>query len=488
MFDLLIKNGKLVTAEEEFFGDVGIRDGKILAVGAPGTLSAAERTVDADGLLVLPGLVDPHAHFGHRVHLDHGWVSALDDFATGTAFAAVGGTTTVIDFAVQRESDLISTIQERRTETEGQAVIDFSLHPVLTSSTTDTVDELPKLITLGFPTFKLYMLYRSQGRMGDDALLLAALEASARGNGMTIVHAENAAMMEYNTQSLVANASTTAADFARTKPNIAEAEAINRALFLAEQTGASIYIFHTSTRQGVELIRRARERGVAAYAETCPHYLTLTEESLQRPDGHRFLCSPPLRTTEDSDALWQALADGVIQVVSSDHCGYGTEVKDLGRTDFRRGANGLPGAGLRLQLIHTKGVLEGRLSLSEMVSLLSTNPARLFGLSPMKGTISPGADADLVLFNPTKQQVVRAADLATPVDWSPYEGMELTGWPVMTLSRGEIVARDGKCVATPGRGKLVQRWSSGSAAMNAEHGYAANIAVEATEENQKGDL
>jgi dihydropyrimidinase len=469
MFDLLVKNGKLVTAEEVFFGDIGIQDGKILEVGAPGTLSDAVETIDASGLLVLPGLVDPHVHFGHRVRLEHGWVEALDDFASGSAFAAAGGTTTVIDFAVQRESNVVTTVNDRRAETEPAAVADFSLHTVLTSSTTDTVDELPSLIACGFPTFKLYMLYKAQGRMGDDALLLAALEASARFNGMTIVHAENAAMMEFNTQRLVADASTSAADFARTKPNIAEAEAINRALFLAEQTGASLYVFHVSTRQGVEEIRRAQDRGVEAYAETCPHYLTLTESALAGPNGHRYLCSPPLRTTADSDALWRGLAEGVIQVVSSDHCGYGTEVKDLGRTDFRRGANGLPGAGLRLQLIHTHGVLTNRLSLSEMVSVLSTNAARLFGLAPAKGTIRPGADADLVLFDPARRQVVRAAELESPVDWSPYEGMELTGWPVMTLSRGEVIAKDGKCLADPGRGRLIYRKSAGSAALDAAH-------------------
>jgi dihydropyrimidinase len=470
MIDLLVKNGTLVTAEEVFSGDIGIRDGKIHQVAAPGTLSAATRTIDAQGLLVLPGLVDPHVHFGHRVHLEHGWVSALDDFATGSAFAAAGGTTTAIDFAVQRESDVMETLEARRAETEAQAVIDFSLHSVLTETSTGTVDRLPELIEAGFPTFKLYMLYKAQGRMGDDALLLAALDASAREKGMTIVHAENAAMMEFNVARLVAEGRTTAADFAKTKPNIAEAEAINRALFLAEQTGGSLYVFHTSTRDGVELIRRAQERGVAAYAETCPHYLTLTEEVLAGPDGHRLLCSPPLRTTEDSDALWQALADGVIQVVSSDHCGYGAEVKDLGRDDFRRGANGLPGAGLRLPLIHSHGVRTGRLSLSEMVAVLSTNAARLFGFAPAKGTITPGADADLVLFDPDKERVVRAAELESPVDWSPYEGMPLTGWPVMTLSRGEVIAEDGKCVAMPGRGRIVHRRSAGLAAFGPVRG------------------
>jgi dihydropyrimidinase len=464
MFDLLVRNGTLVTAEEFLPADVAIRDGKIAEVGAPGTLAAAVETVDADGLLVLPGLIDPHVHFGHRVHLDHGWVGALDDIASGSAFAAAGGTTTAIDFAVQRESDVMDTLAARRAETEAQAVIDFSLHSVLTETSTGTVDRLPELIEAGFPTFKLYMLYKAQGRMGDDALLLAALDASASRDGMTIVHAENAAMMEFNVARLVAAGRTSAADFARTKPNIAEAEAINRALFLAEQTGGSIYVFHTSTREGVEVIRQAQARGVAAFAETCPHYLTLTEDVLAGPEGHRMLCSPPLRTAADADALWRALADGVIQVVSSDHCGYGTAVKDLGRGDFRRGANGLPGAGLRLPLVHTHGVRAGRLGLTEMVAVLSTNAARLFGFAPAKGTITPGADADLVLFDPEREWVVRAADLDSPVDWSPYEGMPLTGWTVMTLSRGEVVAENGKCVAPPGRGRVVHRAVSGLAA------------------------
>lgn len=465
MFDVLVTNGELVTSERVYPADIGIRDGKIAEIGGRGTLGDAQRTIDAARLLVLPGLVDPHVHFGHRVRLEHGWVQALDDFASGTAFAATGGTTTVIDFAVQRENDILDAVDARMRETQRSSVVDFSVHAVLTDTSTDTTDKLPALVEAGFPTFKLYMLYKAQGRMGDDALLLAALEESARSGAMTIVHAENAAMMEFNTERLVASSQTSARDFARTKPNIAEAEAINRALFLAEQTGGSLYVFHASTREGVELIRRARDRGVNAFAETCPHYLTFTEDALEGPLGHRNLCSPPLRSGEDQEALWQALGDGVIQVVSSDHCGYGTAVKDLAKDDFRRGANGLPGAGLRLQLLHTHGVLTGRLTLTDMVKVLSSNPARLFGLAPTKGFITPGADADLVLFDPAVRRVVDADELETPVDWSPYAGMELTGWPVLTLSRGEVVARDGACVAAPGRGRLVRRKASGYTAM-----------------------
>lgn len=468
MFDVLVVNGTLVTGEKTALADIGIIDGKIEKVGAPGELGdAATQTIDANGLLVLPGLVDPHVHFGHQVKLAHGWVSALDDFASGTAFAAAGGTTTVIDFAVQRENDVLDVVNARKEETEPAAVVDFSLHAVLTDTSTATIQRLPNLVGAGFPTFKLYMLYKAQGRMGDDALLLAALEESARGGAMTIVHAENAAMMDFNTARLVANGQTSSRHFAQTKPNIAEAEAINRALFLAEQSDGSLYVFHTSTREGVELIRRAQERGVKAYAETCPHYLTLTEADLDGPLGHRNFCSPPLRSSEDQKALWAALRDGVIHVVSSDHCGYGADVKELGRDDFRRGANGLPGAGLRLPLVHTHGVKAGLLTINEMVKVLSTNPARLFGLAPAKGFVAPGSDADLVLFDPEVKRVVRAEELETPVDWSPYEGMELTGWPVLTLSRGEVIARDGKCVAEPGRGRLVKRRSSGAEAMRA---------------------
>jgi dihydropyrimidinase len=457
MLDLLVRGGTIATADGSFPGEVGIREGMIVGVTAPGILPNAARVIDASGLLVLPGLVDPHVHLGHRVFLNGEWVMAADDFGTGTATAAVGGTTAVIDFAIQRDLDPPATVAARRGEADGKVVIDYSLHPALTQSTPETLAAIPKLIADGLPSFKLYMIYRRQGRMADDAMLLGTFMETARCGGLAGVHAENSPIAEFNTDSAVRSGKTTPMDFARTKPNQVEAEAINRALFLAHWAGADLYIFHLSTREGLELIAGARARGMRVYAETCTHYLTLTEDCYDRVGGHRFICSPPLRAAADVEALWQGIDDGLITVVSSDHCGFDTSAKDRGRGDFTQVPNGLPGVGARLPVLFTHGVKTGRISLPELVALLSTNPARTFGLFPRKGVIRPGSDADLVLVNPHASRILRTADLDSPVNWSPYEGMDLCGWPVMTIARGTVVAENGRCIAPSGRGRLVER-------------------------------
>lgn len=461
MLDLAVRGGTIVTAGGTFPGDVGVRDGLIAAVAASGVLPAAARTVDASGLLVLPGLVDPHVHLGHRLYLENEWVTAADDFASGTATAAAGGTTTVIDFAIQRDLDPVATLAARRAEADGKAIIDFAFHPALTRSQPETIAAVPKLIAAGVPSFKLYMIYRKQGRMADDAMLLGTLVETARGGGLTGVHAENSPIAEFNTDLLVRQGQTKPKDFARAKPNSVEAEAVNRALFLTEQAGASLYIFHLSTREGLDLVARAQSRGVSVYAETCTHYLTLTEECYQRADGHRFICSPPLRSPADVDALWRGIADGRITVVSSDHCGFDTKAKGQRGDDFTRVPNGLPGVGVRLPVMFTAGVMTGRLTPPQLAALLSTNPARTFGLYPRKGTISPGSDADLVLVDPRTRRTLRAADLDSPVDWSPYEGMDLCGWPVVTIARGEVVAEAGRWIRGRGSGRFLERPTSG---------------------------
>jgi len=283
---------------------------------------------------------------------------------------------------------------------------------------------------------------------------------TARHGGLAGVHAENSPIAEFNTDLAVRSGKTTPMDFARTKPSLVEAEAINRALFLAEWAQAGLYVFHLSTREGLDLIAKVRARGMRVYAETCTHYLTLTDACYDHVDGHRFICSPPLRGSADVEALWLGIDNGLITVVSSDHCGFDTSAKDRGRGDFTRVPNGLPGVGVRLPVMFTHGVKTGRISLSELVALLSTNPARTFGFFPRKGAIKPGSDADLVLMNPQASRILRATDLDSPVNWSPYEGMELYGWPVMTIARGTVVAENGRCIASSAHGQFVERYIS----------------------------
>ncbi|HEV8353503.1 MAG TPA: dihydropyrimidinase [bacterium] len=453
MLDLVVRGGTIVTIDGVFDGDVAIRRGRIVAVAGPGILPQAREMIDASGLLVFPGLVDPHVHLGHRIFLDDGWVSAADDFATGSGTAAAGGTTAVIDFAIQRDLDPIATVAARRAEAEGRVVIDYSVHPALTRTTPETLDAISTLITAGLPSFKLYMIYRKQGRMADDAMLFNTLRETATRGGLVGVHAENAPIAEFNTEQAVRQAKTTAMDFAHTKPSDVEAEAINRALFFAERSHGTLYIFHLSTRDGLQLVGAARARGVKVFAETCTHYLTLTEGVYSEPDGHRFICSPPLRPASDVEALWEGLATGVLSVVSSDHCGFDMAAKDRGRADFTRVPNGLPGIGARFPVMYTHAVLTGILTLPQLVAVLSTNPARVFGLYPRKGAIQPGSDADLVLIDPGRRLKISAAAFDSPIDWSPYAGMELSGWPVMTIAGGKAVARNGHCLVAPGRGR-----------------------------------
>ncbi|HLA81684.1 MAG TPA: dihydropyrimidinase [Thermoleophilia bacterium] len=458
MLELVVRGGTIVTAEGSFPGEIGIQESLIAAVGSPGMLPPGSRELDATGLLVLPGLVDPHVHLGHRVFIEGRWVHASDDFWSGTRFAAAGGNTTVIDFAIQREGDLAATFRARRAEADGKSVVDYSLHVALTKASAETIDSIPDLIASGVTSFKLYMIYRKQGRMADDAVLLGTLLEASKGGAIVGVHAENSPIAEFNIDRAVQLGHTTASDFARAKPNHVEAEAVNRALFLAEFAGASLYVFHLSTREALEQVERARGRGIRVYAETCTHYLTLTEGVYDRPDGHRYICSPPLRSAADVEALWRGIGEGVVSVVSSDHCGFDTTAKDEGRHDFTRVPNGLPGVGVRLPVLYTYGVRAGRIGLPQLVSLLSTNPARIFGLYPRKGAIVPGSDADLVLVDPSRARVVKAPELDSPVDWSPYEDMELWGWPVVTVVRGQVVARDGRCPVSAGQGQFLERY------------------------------
>lgn len=453
--DLVITGGTLVTADDQRRADIAVRDGKIVGVGAVGTFRGG-RVIDATPFLVLPGLVDPHVHFGHRVTIDGVAVQASDDIETGMRSAAAGGTTTVIDFAVQRDLDPIATLDERLGNSLPSAVIDFGLHAVLTKSAPATVEAVSELVRRGVPSFKLYMTYRKQGRMADDGLLLEVLKAS-RGQALVAVHAENADLAEWNLARLVESGHTSAAWFPRSKPPYVEAEAIARALFLANLADAPLYVVHLSSRQGAESLVGRASRTQAVYAETCTHYLVLNETVYSRNDGHRYVCSPPLRTDDDIEAMWAAIDDGTVSVVSSDHCGFASLAKDTSIEDFNKVPNGLPGVGLRLPLLYTFGVQKGRISVSRLASLLSVNPARLFGLYPTKGSLHVGADADLVLMDPNATRRVLASELDTPVDWSPYEGMELTGWPVMTISRGDIVAENGRCSAPSGRGKFIER-------------------------------
>jgi dihydropyrimidinase len=450
MFDLVIANGTVVTAEATMHADLGIRSGQIVAMG--GRLVGLE-TLDASGLLVLPGAIDEHVH----LQMPMGEFASSDDFYTGTVAAACGGTTAVIDF-VEPEPDqsLLEALAARRGEADGKVVVDYGLHTTLSRADKDTLAQVPASIEVGAASFKLYMAY--EGLRLDDRGLLRALAALRIHGGRPLVHAENHHAITYLTARALAKGRTGPENHPLTRPAIMEAEAIHRLLALARVTGTPLVLAHLSCALGLDEVRAARARGQTVWVETCPQYLLLDEEEYRRPgfEGAKFVMAPPPRTEADRQALWAALAAGEVDTVATDHCPFFYETqKTRGRDDFSRIPGGAPGIETRLALLYTHGVRANRLTLERWVAACCTEPARRFGLAPRKGTLAVGADADVVLFDPQRRVRLSYETLHQNVDYCPYEGWELQGYPVMVLSRGEVIVRDGEFVGTVGRGRFL---------------------------------
>jgi len=455
-FDLVIQNGSLVTAADTFQADIGIQAGKITAIGSG--LTGAE-IVDARGLLVLPGAIDPHVHLEMPTPV----ATSSDDWFTGTRAAACGGTTTVIDFVESGPNEsLLHALEARRAQAASQAVIDFSFHMTLDRVDDQTLAEIPQVVAAGLTSFKCYTTYSMRL---DDNQLLAALDAVGQAGGLTIVHAENDAIINRLRSEFIQAGKTSPRFHPLSRPPASEGEAVERVLALAQTVQAPVYIVHVSTRLGAEAIERAKTRGQMVFGETCPQYLLLTDERYAAPgfEGAKFICSPPLRKSADQEALWRVLENGVFQTVGTDHCPFfyaGT--KNLGRSLddpplFTQIPGGVPGIEARLALLYTYGVRTGRLTLNQWVDICSTGPARVFNLYPLKGTLAPGADADIVLFDPQKKVTLSTAVLHENVDYTPYEGFELQGYPVKTFLRGQLIADNGEFVGGQKPGRFIAR-------------------------------
>jgi dihydropyrimidinase len=448
---VLIKNGTIVTSSDIFRGDVLIEDEKISTI-ASSINAETDEVIDAYGKLVIPGGVDVHTHFQLPVK---GTVSA-DGFESGTKSAVYGGVTTFIDFAHQVKGESpIKALEDRINEAKNEVYIDYGLHYGVTDFNDNLLELIPEFIRRGVPSFKLYMVYK--GLMSDDAAIYAMLQAVREYGGLVIVHAENSQLVDFLTRQLEKSGKIDIPWLPRSRPDFVEIEAIRRVLYLTEITKSRLYVVHVSTGEGAALIASAKGRGVTVFGETCPQYLTLTEEAYKRPEGYLYTCNPPLRTKADKEALWKGLSMGALQVISTDHCSFTTKQKEMGKIDFTSVPNGLPGIETLLPLSFSEGVKKGRLSLSQWVDCISTNPAKMFGLYPIKGTLAPGADADVVVFDPDRKKIIEPSKLHNDVDYSPYSGMEVEGWPEVTISRGRILLKDGNFFGEKGWGKFIPR-------------------------------
>ncbi len=450
MYELVITNGTIVTAEATTHADLGIARGRVAAIG---TGLRGRDALDAAGKLVLPGAIDEHVHLEMPV----GEFASSDDFFTGTVAAACGGTTTIIDFAEPTmDQSLIEGLACRRAKADGKVVIDYGLHMTLSRADERTLAQILESIEAGAASFKLYMAY--EGLRLDDSGLLRALSALRQHGGRALVHAENHHAIAYLTAKALAEGRTGPENHPLTRPDIMEAEAINRLLALAQVANTPLVLAHLSCAQGLQAVRSARRRGQTVWVETCPQYLLLDEEEYRRPgfEGAKFVMAPPPRTASDRAALWAGLAAREIDTVATDHCPffYATQ-KTRGRKDFSRIPGGAPGIETRLALLYSYGVRAGILTPERWVEVCCTAPARRFGLAPRKGTLSIGADADLVIFDPERCITLRSKTLHQNVDYCPYEGWEVRGYPETVLSRGEIIVQNGEFIGTAGRGRFL---------------------------------
>lgn len=457
--DLIIKNGTVVTAQDIYKADIGIKGGRIAVIAGSGEALKGAEEIDADGMLVMPGGIDVHVH----LELPFCGTVSKDDFENGTKAAACGGLTTLIDYGIQQKGHpVMDAIKARREKADGRVCIDYSLHGGITDWE-KARDEMDSLIEYGITSFKMFMVYRNEGWMADDGDLMQALEATAANGAMIMTHSENDFVIQALLKKHGPNAKELGAwGHAVTRPNFSESEAITRAIHLAEVTGGRLYIVHMSTGEGADAVKSGQDRGAKVFAETCPQYLLLDDSLFKGENGHLYATCPQLRQKKDQERLWKAIQKHTVEVIGTDTCTFDKAQKAMWGGDFRKIPYGMPGVETMLTLMHTYGVTEKRFSLCRLVQILSTNPAKLFGLYPQKGTVAIGSDADLVVFDPNRKSTITHEGMQTNCDWSPFEGFAVTGAPVHTISRGQVVARDGKFTGKVGHGEFLRRKPFGS--------------------------
>jgi dihydropyrimidinase len=457
--DRIVRGGTVFTPAGSFVGDVGIRGEKIVALGEDLPADGAE-VIDAAGHYVIPGALDVHVH----LELPFCGTTSSDDYRSGTRAAARGGVTTLIDFAIPYAGDSLNDAADAwLAKAKDKALIDYTFHICITRWA-EHQGQIEGMVERGFPTFKEFMIYESEGWQSDDRAMFSTLEKMRELGAMLLVHAESARVLDeliarHHTPELMKEHG--ARLHRMTRPNFIEAEAIQRAVAWSEATGGQLYIVHMSTAEGTEIVKAAQHRGVPVLAETCVQYLVLDDTVFDREDGHLFACCPQLKKPADAERLWKGLKDGTVSVISTDTCTFTREQKAMWEGDWTKIPMGMPGLETLLPLTYTYGVLEGRITMHEMVEKLCTNPARIMGLAPRKGAIQVGADADLAILHPEKKIAVDPAAMETNADWSPFEGWELAGFARTTLSRGEVIVDDYRVVGREGRGQWLPRTHAG---------------------------
>ena len=453
MFDLLITNGTLVDSHGMYQANLGITDGKISSVYQGNKEVSAEKVIDASKKLVFPGLVDTHVHFQLQ---DLGKIISTDTFQSGTQAAAFGGVTTFIDFADQtRGESPLKGFFERKKSADGQVAIDYSLH--VSKTDLEFLDEIPELIKQGVTSFKFFTTYDLRKLDLTDTELVLFFKNVRKNRGMVIGHCENNSMVKTYREQLIQENKTDPIYHAHSRPHLAEEEAIQRAILFARRTGVHLHIAHISTKEGATLLAQAKQNNLRVTGETCPQYLLLNEKAYTTPEGYLNLMSPPLRHTKDQQGLIHQIQSGVMDMVITDHCEFSRKRKGNGKLPFHQITNGIPGIETSLPLIHDFLVNSKKISYPGLVQLLSTNPAKLFGLYPQKGSLQTGTDADLVIFDPLLKRTITPDLLHYKIDWNPYTDFKVTGWPVSTILRGNILCENGEFVGSGNDGQFLKR-------------------------------
>jgi dihydropyrimidinase len=452
---LLIKNGRIITADQDYTSDIYIQNEKIHSIGPSLTIDA-DKVIDAKGKYVIPGGIDVHTH----LDMPLGNIVTADDFETGTKAAAFGGTTCIIDYATQaRGTNIQSALDLWMKKAEGKACIDYAFHMIITELPSKDYSELDKLVDKGITSFKLFMAYPNALQV-DDETIFKIIKYSKQIGALVCLHAEDGEEIEKNIRKCLMEEKDYPINHALTRSSSTEAEAVRRAITISEKANAPVYFVHVSTADALNEISKARNKKLPVYAETCPQYLFLSLDDMNKPgfEDAKLVFTPPPREKWNQEKLWEGLRNNSLQIVSTDHCSFNFKgQKDLGKNDFTKIPNGGPGIETRLQLTFSSGVLHNKISLKRWIEINSTTPAKMFGMFPRKGTIAEGSDADIVIWNPAKENFLSASTHHMAVDYSLYEGKKVSGNADVVISCGEIIIEDNIFYGKPGRGKYIKR-------------------------------